>query len=397
MRREHEIAVRLLPALAVVLICACASSPRNLTPAAGASAGSGSMSAQTAAYVYVSSAPQGGSAHQIEAYAAAANGALTPVPGSPFQQDATGLAAAGSHLFAVNSDGYDIASYSIAADGSPAYQSTTHVSTAGDCNTLGQLFVDRSGANLYALNYRGSGCANNNYESLAIDASSGALTALGGSAANNWLSNPASFSGNNAYAYSAACVNDTYWGIYGFSRGSGGLLTQIQIAAAPPAAPSGTFYCPSASAADAAGDVAIAMQPVTKQSFSSAGAAQIAAYTVEANGNLAAAGGGAGPQTQAGAVSDLKFSAAGAWLAVSGSQGLEVMHFSAAGATPFTGLLTKDAIDQSFWDGQNHLYAISKAAGKLYVFTVTASGAAAAPGSPYAVSQPGNLAVTPVQ
>ncbi|MFP5276830.1 MAG: hypothetical protein ACLGPM_06925 [Acidobacteriota bacterium] len=425
---DIKIALRLTPALAVLLVSACASSPRvpagpgavgaaSTGPAGGSTGGSSSSagnsgtsgssgsgsttstsSASNAAYVYVSSTPQNGSVHQIAAYTAAANGALTPVAGSPFQEDVTSLAADGSQLFAVNSDGYDVESYSIGSDGALAHETTTHVSTSGDCNTLGQLFVDRSGANLYALNYRGSGCANNNYESLAVNSSTGALTDLGGSAGNNWLSNPASFSSNDSYAYSASCVSDMYWGIYGFSRGSGGLLNQIQITAAPPAAPSGTFYCPSATATDGTSDVAIAMQPVSQGSFSASGAAQIATYTIASNGNLTAIGSAtAMPQAPVGTVSDLKISADGTLLAVSGSGGLEVMHFSAGGATALTGLLTKDAIDQCFWDKQNHLYAISKAAGKLYVFTVSSSGAVAAPGSPYAVSQPGNLAVESAQ
>ncbi len=334
----------------------------------------------------------------MEAYTVAANGGLTPVAGSPFQEDVTSLAADGNQLFAVNSDGFDVESYAIGSDGSLAHEATTPVSSAGDCNSLGPLWLDRSGSTLYALNYRGSGCANNTFESLAVNASTGALTDLGGSTANNWLSTAATFLGNNTYAYSASCIGNMYWGIYGFSRSSGGLLTQIQIAATPPTPPAGTFYCPSIAAADAAGDVAIAMQPVEQQSSSPLGAAQIATYSAQANGSLTITSAGAAmAQTKVGTATDLKMSPDGTLLAVSGTSGLQVLHFSAGGATAFTGLLTTDGIDQCFWDKQNHLYAISTSAGKLYVFTASAAGAAAAPGSPYAISQPGNLTVDPLQ
>jgi hypothetical protein len=58
-------------------------------------------------------------------------------------------------------------------------------------------------------------------------------------------------------------------------------------------------------------------------------------------------------------------------------------------------LLTKDEIDQFFWDNDNHLYAISNASGKLFVFTVTPTSVSQAPGSPYTISQPLNIIVLP--
>jgi hypothetical protein len=53
-------------------------------------------------------------------------------------------------------------------------------------------------------------------------------------------------------------------------------------------------------------------------------------------------------------------------------------------------------IDQVFWDKQNHLYAISRSAGKLYVFTITPTSAAQAPGSPHAITAPQNVIVQPL-
>ena len=67
-------------------------------------------------------------------------------------------------------------------------------------------------------------------------------------------------------------------------------------------------------------------------------------------------------------------------------------------------MLTTDPIRHVAWDNQNHLYAITLAGappgispGKLYVFTVSgAQGSTApqqAPGSPYTLATPWDLAV----
>ncbi|HEX6494662.1 MAG TPA: hypothetical protein VF018_04210, partial [Acidobacteriaceae bacterium] len=57
-------------------------------------------SATPVAYVYVSSNPKGSSTNEILAFAAAANGKLTPVTGSPFRDDVTSMAVNGRRLFA---------------------------------------------------------------------------------------------------------------------------------------------------------------------------------------------------------------------------------------------------------------------------------------------------------
>jgi hypothetical protein len=81
---------------------------------------------------------------------------------------------------------------------------------------------------------------------------------------------------------------------------------------------------------------------------------------------------------------------------VAGTGGLQIFHFNGASPiTGYTGLLTKDEIDQSFWDSENHLYAISRTAGKLFVFTITPTGYREASGSPYSIAHPQNIIVQP--
>jgi hypothetical protein len=100
------------------------------------------------------------------------------------------------------------------------------------------------------------------------------------------------------------------------------------------------------------------------------------------------------PQASVGTVTDLKMAPSGNLLAVAGTAGLQVFHFNGSKpVTHDTGLLTKNQIDQMFWDSDNHLYAISQSTGKLFVFTVTPTSVNQAPGSPYTIAHPQNIAV----
>ena len=354
--------------------------------------------AHNAAFVYVASKPNGGSANEVEAYAAAADGKLTPVPGSPFQENVTNMAVNREYLVAVNANGFDIDSYRIESDGAPRYRASMNASKAGDCNSLGALFFDRTGRSLYDMETNGSGCANNTYESFNVALANGNVETVGDSGANAWLQLPASFIGNDVYAYTASCIQDMYWGIYGFKRSSDGDLREININGAPPTPPNGYFYCPSLTATDTSDHVAMTMQPVNQQTFDPDRPAQLASYTADGAGNLNTENTAENmPKTEVGSVNDLKTSPSGNLLAVAGAGGLQIFHLN--GAKPITrdtGLLTKDAIVECFWDKANHLYAISKTSGKLFVFTVTAEKASEAPGSPYDVSSPLNLAVQPL-
>jgi hypothetical protein len=102
------------------------------------------------------------------------------------------------------------------------------------------------------------------------------------------------------------------------------------------------------------------------------------------------------PQTLTNSVNDLWMSPSGKLLAVGGPGGLQVFHFNGAKPiTDYTGLLTTDSIDQLFWDNNNHLYAISRQFGNLFVFTVTPLGYSQAPGSPHPIVANQNLIVLP--
>ena len=136
---------------------------------------------------------------------------------------------------------------------------------------------------------------------------------------------------------------------------------------------------------------------MNQNTFSPDGPAQLATYTAGSSGNLSTTSTiGNMPETSVGTVTGVGMAPSGKLLAVAGTAGLQVFHFN--GASPIThdtGLLTKDQVDQVFWDNDNHLYAISQSAGKLFVFTVTPTSANQAAGSPYTISNQLDLAVLP--
>jgi hypothetical protein len=364
-----------------------ATSPKLLNLLAGA----------PVAFVYISSNPDNSSTNEISAYTASADGQLTPVTGSPFADDVTSMAVNGKYLFGSTRNGIYVAAFRIEPDGALQWSKSTDIVqfNPDDCGSSGPLFLDHTGSTVYDTELY-SDCSNNSYQSLGVNRFTGALHNLGATSGDAWLSLPASFIGNNLYAYSAVCLSNMYWEINGYRRSSSGALSALNISAPTPTAKPGEFWCPSQTAADPTNHVAITLQAVD-QNFNPDGLAQLATYTADGAGNLSTTSTLQNmPQTAVGVVTDLRMAPLGTLLAVAGTSGLQVFHFNGSNPiTPDTGLLTNDPIDHAYWDNAGHLYATSQSAGKLYVFTVTPTGATQAPGSPYTIGHPQNLAVQP--
>lgn len=347
------------------------------------------------AYVYVSSSPSGGSS-QINGYSADSTGRLTPIAGSPFPGSVQYMALNGKWLF--GEDNYtNIDSFSIGSNGALQQVSTINASQYNPYNSggPGNLFLDHTGATLYDGDIYAYGTGDNAYQSFTIDQSTGQLNFLAlGPNGGTLEGAQMSFTGSNVYAYSSGCYEGS-GGIYGYRRNSDGSLSLLNINPSIPAGPNGDNYCPYLAAADTTNHVAI---PLTPLNFvTQVGPPQLAVYTQDSSGNLTTTSTSANmPKTQVTAVTDIWMSPSGKLLAVAGTTGLQVFHFNGSNPIkPYTGLLTKNEIDQVFWDNANHLYAISNKAGKLYVFTVTPTSHSQAPGSPYTIQSLQNLIVLP--
>jgi hypothetical protein len=350
----------------------------------------------------VSFTPPNSSVNEIAGFAAAANGSLTSLNGSPWTADVTSMAVNCKYLFASNRNTVYINAYHInQSNGSLALWSETDVAKMNpqDCGGPGELVLDHTGATLYNFEYNDDGCSNNDIRSLAINSSVGTLSNLGTTQGNTWLTGAPTILANNVYAYSASCLGNMYWGVWGYNRQSNGDLTDLtNFTSKLPTPKSGDFWCPSYPAADSSGHVGIVMQPVVANGFASDGGAQIASFTADSSGNLTSTNTAAQmPAGSFGTALTTSMSPSGKLLAVGGSKGLQIFHFNGAAAPAhYTGLVVNMEIDQMFWDNQNHLYAISRPAGKLFVFNVSQTSATQAPGSPHAISEPQNVIVQPL-
>lgn len=338
------------------------------------------------AYVYVSSNPSSGKL-QIDGYAAASNGKLMPISGSPFPTTSKYMALNGKWLFATN--GVDIFSYSIAANGSLKQIDSLKVEPTGG---LVNLFLDHTGKSLYTDYFT----ENNEYLAYSIDSSNGKLTFINDIMGGTEIGSVTSFIANNQYAYSSDCYHFNPY-IFGLQRASDGAITLLNDNIPLPAGSPGNFYCPYLAAADTTNHVAVAMQPHNDSTFDASGPYQLGVYTADEAGDLSTTSTYKNmPAVAVGLIMDYWMAPSGKLLAVGGASGLQVFHFNGANpVTHYTGLLTKNEVDQMFWDNANHLYAISRSAQKLYVFTVTPTAVSQAPGSPYSIAHPQNIIVLP--
>lgn len=371
----------------------------------GSGGGGGSQdagSAGSSAYVYVSGAA-GANGNQISAFAADATGRLTEISGSPFSGNDDSMAVNGTHLYAINAAAANIDAYAIGSGGALTFQaSTNYQQSSNGCGSAAWLFPDRSGADVYTMEFDGD-CANNFYQSFSAASADGSLAYLGtvngGAGSFNGISLPATFLGNNAFAYEATNNSCMYYSVSAFARSSGGLLTAANSATTLPAPPAGyRIYIPEFAAADAQNHVAIAMVAANPPGCEQGVFPQIGSFTADSNGNLTTTNTSATmPAMAVSAVNDLKISPAGDLIAVGGPEGLQIFHFNGANPiTPYTGIVTVDPVSQMSWDNQGNLYVLSQQAGRLHVFTTASGSVHEAPGSPYPINQPNSLAVSPL-
>jgi hypothetical protein len=348
------------------------------------------------AFVYVASSPSNNN-NEINAFAAAANGKLTPVSGSPFPADAPwSMAVNGKYLFGTN--GVNIYSFSIAADGSIEKVASINAQKFNGykCGGPIALFLDHTGTTLYDEDFYGNICANNTYQYFSIDDSTGELTYRGATGASMAVSLAPSFIGNNIYAYGSGSYEYNPY-ISGVKRSRDGTLADLNINPAMPGARQGDFYDPYGAAADRTNHVAISVLPFNASTWQPDGPTQLATYTSEDSGKLTTTSTFSNMPTAAVKyVTDIRMSPSGKLLALAGTAGLQVFHFNGGNPiTHYTGLIAREQIDQMFWDNDNHLYAISHSANKVFVFTVTPTSASQAPGSPYTITNPQNIIVLP--
>jgi hypothetical protein len=347
------------------------------------------QAAAASSFVYVLSNPSRNN-FAINAFSADSKGQLTPVPGSPFAANVVSIAANRNYLF--GTDGTNIYSFSIAANGALTQVSSMSIRQFNPNGVVAELFLDGTGATLYAVHFQIDG-ANEGYDSFRVDHSTGVLTFLGATFTGCCGTVALTFMANNVYGFTPHCFHGDQT-IAPFKRNDDGTLTSVSTGLVD--SPDPAHLCPEAVAAGPTGSLAVAFGADSAPGITEpqTNGVVLAVYSVDSSGSLSTSSTAANmPQTDFGG--NLMISPSGKFLA-SGGLGLEIFHFNGANPiTPFTGLLTNDGIDQIAWDNANNLYAISQSANKLSVFTVTPTNAGPAPGSSYAITSPMGIAIVP--
>jgi hypothetical protein len=307
----------------------------------------------------------------------------------------------GRYLMAVS--GARINSYRIAENGSLNFAVSTNYQQVVQpgCGFANQLIFDHSGSSLYVTESRAD-CANNAVTDWAVDWATGGLDYLGLTDTGNWNINAAYFTGNDKYAYTAYNDSCMYYSMNRFTRAANGMLTESTSVMNSPTPPARfRAYVPYLGAADPTNHVAFAEYPANPPGCTS-DPVQLATYTAKSDGSLTTTSTSANmPTTAIRTLYDMKMSPSGKLLAVAGSEGLQVFHFNGASPiTHYTDLLTRDPINQMFWDNSNHLYAITGVFGsnrnRLHVYTITPTGYREAPGSPHKINGPQYIIVQPL-
>lgn len=391
--------------LVLLVLAGCASAapdpPQAQTPKAKQNGNN-----TTVAYIYVANTPTpsqtGPNVNQITAYAADSNGKLTPVPGSPFNENVGYMVVNGLYLMAAANTQTTINAYNIHSNGSLTFANQTNYAqdNYNNCGGAGSLFFDHSGQSLYVQEYD-IDCSNSGTASYSVDKATGLLKYVGNTITGSEYDNlnSAYFLGNNTYAYAAGPSGCYIYSVDGFQRDNNGLLSSFDDGAPNylPGPPGGfRVFTPFLTAADTTNHVAVTEVPANPPGCMGL-PVRLATYTADATGKLTTTSTYANmPTTAIVSPYDLKMAPSGQLVAIAGQEGLQVFRMNGAGPiTTFTPLLTADPINMMFWDNNNHLYAISQKTNKLHVFTITNSAYHEAPGSPYTITSPNDIIVQP--
>jgi hypothetical protein len=361
------------------------------------------QSSKPVAYIYVSS-NYSHSDNRVAGYAASADGRLTEIPGSPWADNLSYLATNGSYLLGstniASDNGKNVFSYKVESNGALKYIGANNIDDAGsenECNVAENLMLDHTGSYLYVFVHDEGGCNSNGgaYQSFAVDKSTGLLNYLGVTDPTGFYAYPPTMLGNNDYAYAPqGDESDGSGEICGYKKASNGALVFTDSDSAVECGDSGSpglansngqyFYV----AADPTNHLAASMDftdstgaLVTKIATIAINPANGAQSSNSSNDNM--------PASDVYPAISLVMAPGGKLLAVGGSNGIQIYRFNPLlQALPITGLISTADVTAMYWDTSNHLYAISNADGTLHVFTVTATGAEEAPGSPYFIPHP---------
>lgn len=379
---------------------------------AGATSTCGGGATGAAAYVYVSAGFP--SNYHIVGFAAASDGTLSPVPGSPLATSGIfGLITTGTGCTLFGTDGYNIDSYLAQANGRLTSESSVVAGQGNPTNPsvlVTGLYLDTKGSSLYSYASETPDGTNPEFTSWSFDRATGQMAQVGAPAepAGGMLV----FAANNQFAVSPHCSAWVGSFLGEYERDSDGALTALNEVPLPTAAPEHA-YCPTVAAADASDHILVGMgaEQGGYPSNNPGNSDQFAIYTVDDSGKLSTASTWQNmPNSYLGWLGGLQFSPDYRYLAAAGYTGLQVFAWNRS-TTTLTSIATirsgaycwqnssgsgcKGAgFGNLVWDENDHLYTILGQ--HLIVYSVSQSGVTPAAGSPHELEDPQWVSVLPL-
>ena len=324
-------------------------------------------SSPTVSYVYLGDRYSA----QITGFSLQANGSAHLVPGSPFTSAAlnsgypqTLVAVSNNFVFA--SDTENIATFRRSANGALTFASSVIASL--EMGSINTLTLDRTASNLYA----GAGVFSGGQYFVFDKGTQGQLT--GGSVLSGAQSfGELQFNNSNKFAYTTYQpflnlpeVTGQHCSFEAYSRAAEGTLNPFDPQLSPPVGVAQSDFCPASVASSALGYLAIAYRTL-EDLFHGSGVHSIAVYRILTSGEL---------QFVSKLVTTLdatlpvtmKFDPSGTFLAVVGTQGIQLHKLSSTGTLTKAGppLYTHTHFRDVRWDHSNHAITISF--GAVYFF-----------------------------
>lgn len=374
------------------------------------------LSTGSSDFLYVSNGGFNNAPAYLTGFSIAADGSLTPVPGSPLlSAGLCPLSTVGSRHSLFGADGFAIYSYAIHADGCLTLQNwLADGQGIPQIPNIGpdRLFFDRSASSLYSWDFVPPEEAF--FASYSFDSGTGAVTPTGQTTTNMISeSDVLVFSSDNRFAVTADTQYRSGPAVSQFQRLSDGTLKFLTTAPPPATTAQYTSFYPFGAAADGFNHFVVPGYVCYGPPFcDSTGPWQLAVYSVDASGNLVTSSTDANmAQAPALAVNwgpnGMAFSPDSHYYAISGYSGIDVYSWDSTAATlthiasinNTQGTCTNNAgcsgpgYGALAWDSHDHL--ITTFGNQVLVYNVTASAVTPAPGSPYTVQNPISFTIVP--
>jgi hypothetical protein len=345
-----------------------------------------SASSAPVAYVYV--ALDG----SINAYTAATDGTLTEIGTQPTAGAVWHLSVTKKFLYGIDGES-NIWMFAIGPHG--ALTSLGVVKTSDydpdNCYAFGDLQVDETGSNIYALV---GDCDGHSYLASFKIESTGKLLYLGRSYGNSWAQSQVRFTANNVYAFQTGCQTKPGSQIptpqtAQYKRESNGFLTYLGTTHEVPEGSGDESFCPFMMTSHGN---QLAFEYLRWGKYSGNGY-PLGVYTVASDGKLSTKSNyenmaitGVYPET-------MSISPSGEVLAVGGDGEFQFFHFD--GSTQPVEWSSPIAADNDVtelgWDNSGHFYALTESS--LYVYKVTATSYTQEAGLPNAFTNAGSVIV----